>query len=142
MPGMGFGSCARTGAFASALLLVLIMVASPATHAISGTTTLGVWTALDYGLQEPGDLHLGEEDTYEKYFFHLEPGDFVTVSVAVVEVKNGYGDLVCRGLVTHQGTLDIHRACPGLQPNRSYTVSWITDRAGTELMLSGQDPIA
>lgn len=142
MPVMRVGTCAQTGTMASVLLLILLAVVSPTAQAISGTTTLGVWEALDYGVQEPGELYLGPEETYEQYFFHLEPGDFVPVSVAFVEVFNGYGDFVCRGIVTHQGTLDIHQACPGLQPNRSYTISWSTDRVGTQLMLAGQDPIA
>jgi hypothetical protein len=132
------GAWKRTTAVALALLMAVLMTFTPPASAASLAEPLARWEALTNGLQDPVELRLQEDQYFEDYYFQLKPGDDVAAAVAFVEVTNRFGDFVCRGIVTHQmGLLSIHRHCPNLETDRTYVVTWITDRSGNELLLTG-----
>ena len=132
----------RTTAITLALLLAVLMVASPSAYSLTFADHLASWEALDVGVQDPVELRLEPHENYANYFFQLRPADDVGVAVGFIEVETTFGDLVCRGAVSyHLGVLSMNRQCPDLQQDRTYILSWTTDRVGNELVLNGYGPL-
>lgn len=135
------GACVQKITIGSILIaLLLVTLAAPA-QADVGAKTLVTWEATTAGLQDPVTLRLKPDDRFQDYAFRIAPSGTTGTAMGLLNVENAHGDLVCRGLVSHQGVLDIHRKCDGLRTHHTYTLTWITDQAGNRLDLYGSRPL-